>query len=362
MSIKKTYRYCHRILVTRPVTIILSLLIVSYITEVAIISIEEKISPVEAAIKGMPAFFGELGLPESGSFIVKLSMLSALFLSVACLTVITAKITTIFVELCRRGGRLVTESKHSNHVIICGWNFQGAGIVEELLCSKINQDIVILADVEQHPLCGKPTCHHVEVVKGDPTQDQALIKAGVKKAKSVIVLTDIMKSTNEADATALMITLAVESLNREAHTCVQIMSSSNRIHLERAHADEIICLDQMGGNLVVASATNHGVSHLVQELLSFNEGSEFYRYDGLLSENLVGKEFAEGVQYLASKRMVLLGFETPLTDVLKTQLKSDELHELREGNRVVVVNPQGKYYLQQGDALFLLAETAPISL
>lgn len=35
----------------------------------------------------------------------------------------------------------------------------------------------------------------------------------------------------------------------------------------------------MGGDLVVASALNQGISQIIDELLSFNQGSEFYRYN-----------------------------------------------------------------------------------
>jgi voltage-gated potassium channel len=80
--------------------------------------------------------------------------------------------------------------------------------------------------------------------------------------------------------------------------------------MERAHADEIICLDQMGGNLVTASAINHGISRVITELLTFNSGSEFYRYDGYLSDRVVGKEFSEVVKMLIQQYIIVVGFET----------------------------------------------------
>ena len=157
------------------------------------------------------------------------------------------------------------------------------------------------------------------------SQDENLIRAGVTRADSVIVLTDLTKGANEADAEALMVVLAVESLNRKVHTCVQIMNSANRMHLERAHADEIICLDQMGGSLVVASALNHGVSRVVAELLTFNIGSEFYRYDGPISDGLVGKKFVEAVQALAQQQVILPAVETDYSEESLQQLSADVL-------------------------------------
>jgi len=251
-------------------------------------------------------------------------------------------------------------SSLSNHIVICGWNFQGDRIVGELLRSEVkpHREIVVLANHEIRPVKDE----RVEFVKGDPTQDEALIRAGIKRASSAIVLSDLTKPANEADSQALMIILAVESLNREVHSCVQIVNSSNQIHFERAHADEIICLDRIGGNLVVASALNHGTSKVVSELLTFDSGSEFYRYEGPLSEDLVGKEFSQVVQMLAEKRILLLGVETNDSEELRQQLSGDILHLSESEGRIVIVNPQNEYKIRQEDALFIIAESAPDKL
>ncbi|NQS99670.1 MAG: NAD-binding protein, partial [Candidatus Omnitrophica bacterium] len=297
---------------------------------------------------------------QSNSAGTQVSILAALLISVAFLAVITAKITTMFIEFCMRGGSIVKKVDLSNHIIICGWNFQGEKIVKELLESGISshREVVILANTEQRPMKDE----RVEFVKGDPTQDEALIRAGVRTANSVIVLNDLNRQTNEADAEALMIVLAVESINRQVHTSVQIVNSSNRRHLERAHADEIICLDQMGGNLITASAINHGISCVVTELLTFNSGSEFYRYDRELSDGIVGKEFSEVAQMLVQQRILLLGFETDDSEEIRQSLSKDVVHSAENGRRLIVVNPQSKYKICQGDALFLISESDPSEL
>lgn len=320
----------------------------------------EKVSFGRATTMVMPAILGELGTVESRSLITQFSILMALLVSIASLAVVTAKITSIFVEFCRRGGRIVEKVDLSNHIVICGWNFQGERIVNELLRgqSQTRREIVVLANCENRPVKEES----VEYVKGDPTQDESLVRASITKADSVIVLSDLTKPANEADAEALMIVLAVESLNREVHSCVQIANSTNRVHFERAHADEIVCLDQIGGNLVVASALNHGTSRVVSELLTFNSGSEFYRYEGRLSNALIGKEFSEAVQILAQKRMLLLGIETKDSEELRRQLSDDILRSRGPEGRIMVVNPQKQYKIRQGDILFLIAESAPTGL
>lgn len=346
--------------VNRPVLSILLLLAFVYFCAVFTVMAYEDIGFGDATALILPAFFGELGAMESPILAVRISLVAGLVASITFLAIITAKITSSLMEFLRRGGSMTKKVKFSGHIIICGWNFQGERIVNHLLSpdQKQYRQIVVLANIEQRPVRDE----RIEFIMGDSTQDEDLVRAGVMRADSVIVLTDFTKGPNEADAEALMVALAVESLNRKVHTCVQLLNSANCMHLERAHADEIICLDQLGGNLVVASALNHGLSHVVSELLTFNVGSEFYRYDGQISDAMVGRGFAEAVQVLAQRSMILLAVETNDSEDLRRQLSADILYELPEEERVMVVNPKSQYKIRQGDALFLIAESEPTEI
>lgn len=343
-----------------PVTSLVSLLVILFLIAIVVIVVTEDKTFEEAVFMVMPAFVGELGQVEAESKFAPIVVLVGLLASVGFLAIITAKIASKFIEFSMKGGRVVKRTNVSDHIIICGWNFQGKNIVAALLSAgtKPRREIVILAKVDKCPTSEE----RAQFMSGDPTQDNDLVRAGVRRANSVIVLSDLSKGANEADAKALMIVLAVESLNQNVHTCVQIMNSSNRIHLERAHADDIICLDQMGGSLAVATALNHGISYLLLELLTFNSGSEFYRYDRHLSDKLVGKEFFEAAHMLAGHRMILLGIETDTSEELQRSLPDDILHSLRQEDKVILVNPQSQYKIQQGDALFLVAESGPTEL
>jgi voltage-gated potassium channel len=349
-----------RRIVNRPVLSILITLVVIFVAACAIIARSYDISFGNAILKVFPAFIGELGEVEGPNIFAQLSLLVGLMASLTFIVIITAKITSVLIELLMRGGSMAKKVNFSGHTIICGWNFQGERIVKDLLAAnnKKQRGIVILTDSAERPIKDE----RVEFVKGNPSRDEDLERAGIHKADSVIVLTDFTIDMNAADAEAIMIALAVESLNRDVHTCVQIMNSDNAIHLQHANADEIICLDQMGGSLAVASAVNHGVSEVISELLSFNKGSEIHRYDNALSDNIAGKEYAVAAKNLAEQRMVLMAVETDLTEDIKAMERTDVLHKLSEGNRVIIVNPQASYTIRQGDALFVAAEDQPAAL
>ncbi len=349
-----------RRIINRPVLSILITLVVIFIIACIIISGSYDISFGEAILKVFPAFIGELGEIEGPNIFAQISLLVGLIASLTFIVIITAKITSVLIEFLMRGGSMAKKVNFSGHTIICGWNFQGERIVNDLLAAndKKQRGIVVLTDAEERPLRDE----RIEFVKGNPSRDEDLERAGVHKADSVIVLTDFTVDANAADAEAIMIALAVEALNRDVHTCVQIMNSANALHLQHAHADEIICLDQMGGSMAVASAMHHGVSQVVSELLSFNKGSEIYRYDRALSDKVVGKEYAIVAQYLAEKRMILLAVETDYVEEIKQMEQRDILHKLPEKDRVIIVNPQAEYIIRQGDALFVAAENEPSAL
>lgn len=348
-----------RRIVQRPILSILLILLIVYFISTVVIMAYEKVSLVQATMEILPAFLGELGIIESPYVAVQISIIVGMIASITVLVIITAKITSVLVELVRRGGSMAKKVNFTGHTIICGWNFQGERIVNELLSASVKQrGIVVLTDSEERPVKDE----RVAFVNGDPTQDESLLRAGIKQADSVIVLSDLTKGANEADAEALMVVLAVESINRRVHTTVQLINSANRMHLERAHADEIICLDQIGSGLMVASALNHGVSHILNELLTFNMGSEFYRYDGPISDRLAGKDFAEAVQILAREHMILLAVETDYSEEMIKQMSADVVYKLPEEDRMMVVNPQSSYSIRQGDGLFVVAESEPTKL
>ena len=359
-KIQRLIRLLQKQFVRRPLISVLSVFVVVYFGITLLIKILEGLSFLDASVMLLPAFLGELGVLEVKCFLTKVGMLASLLISLLFVAVVTAKITSVFVEFVARGGSIVKKVNFSKHIIICGWNFQGKRIVERLRNRdlKRRRNVVILANLDKRPVQDES----VEFIKGDPTQDKDLLDAGVKKASSVIVLSDLRKEANEADSEALMIVLAVESLNRSVHTSVQLLNLANRIHLERAHADEIICLDQLGGSLSVASSLNPGVSNIVTELLTFNSGSEFYRYEGELSDKIIGKNFSEAVSILAKSKMILLGVEIDDSPEIRKELSIDVLHKVEDKNRLIIVNPQSSYKIQQGDALFIVAESEPIKL
>ena len=323
------------------------------------VTINERLSWGNAMSRTAPTFLGELGDIE-GTLGTRVSIMVGLITSVAFLTVVTSLIVSHFVRLALQGGTMVDASSYRDHIIICGWNFQAENIISQLFSEDIRKKraVLVLAPLEKNP----SKDDRVDFISGDPTRRDDLIRAGIMYADTAVVLTEFQQGTGrEADALALMITLAIETLNPEVHTCVQVRHGENRQHLDNANVDEVICLDNMGGNLTVATALNHGVASVVQELLCFDKGSEIYRCKEPLTKKYVGMSYTEAAKQLIDEKRLLVAVETKDDATVRECCPNERIHS-RAATRAIVVNPQGEYCLREGDVLFLIAESEPTGL
>jgi voltage-gated potassium channel len=190
----------------------------------------------------------------------------------------TATVASRFVATVINRGAGMGNFKGSGHLMICGWSPKGFEIIRELRAKEVEdrREIVILADIETAPIESRGTTF----IRGNPSNTDDLQRAGIMAASTVIVLADDANSSNDPDdldARSLLTTLAVESLNHDAYSCVEVVKSENRQHFERTRANELVVSAELTGSLLAASAVTHGLTGVVADLLTHPEGEEFYR-------------------------------------------------------------------------------------
>lgn len=306
-------------------------------------------TPADGIYYIIPNIFGETTAPQS--FWARVVTLIALVEGVILTTYLIA-VSAFFTV---RGGKILTR-KHAGHYVICGWNFQGERIVEELIAARIGDkhyDIVIIPG-DPAPSELAQFGNKVFVVDGSPTEDSTLIRAGIETAKSAIVLNDTTKDADSADATVLLITLAIEDMNRSVYTCAQIQHSANEIHLARADVDETIPLDLIGANLAVASALNPGVTRVVNELIHFDSGSEFYKILATdIPKAAIGKTFSDTQSFFSDRGMILIGVESHKLE--DSYLQSRATGFSKAG---LAVNPR-THIIGSKDSLYVISENKP---
>ncbi|MCX7710732.1 MAG: NAD-binding protein [Clostridia bacterium] len=243
----------------------------------------------------------------------------------------TATVASIFVEatLKKEGGKM--DIKEMGHIIVIGWNKKARIIVDELVRENTGQSIVVISKKDKIELEGKNTYF----VHGDAMDDRILKKANIEKAALVIVLADEgLESEQMMDARSVLICLAVDKLNPQAHLVSEIMDESNLAHFKRANVDDTVITSQISSKLIVRSALYKHVSDTLYDLMSNDQGHEIYQKKATPKE--VGKTFRElSLEYIDKGLGILIGVSF-------------------EGG--THVNPEKDYIIHQDDILVLIAK------
>jgi voltage-gated potassium channel len=254
----------------------------------------------------------------------------------------TGSLASRFVSTVILRGAGMGTYKGSGHVVICGWNTHCSEILRELLGKHVmeKREVVLVAQMATDPY---PDDDRVTFIRGNPTNTDDLRRAGIEQAEVAIVVADSTATESAAedlDARTLVTVLAIESLNPSCYTCVEVVKKENRGHFRRAKADELVVTAEMTGALLASSATVHGLSFLMSDLLTHPEGQEFHRV--AVPPSMVGKTVQDVVASLKAQHNALfVGVFGP------------------EGS-TPSVNPPSDRKLAAGDALLVIAEAPPV--
>ncbi len=255
---------------------------------------------------------------------------------IGLLGLLTATIASLFIEnkFMEKRGMKTTDLR--DHFIICGWNFRGETIIQEMRtdpkCEAI--PIVIIADMDETP----DLHEHIFFVSGqiDPT---TLDMAGADKATAAIILSDDALDTYARDAKTILATMTVKNHVPDLYTCVELMDAKNMAHLKLAKADEIIVVGEISTNLLVQAALDHGMTRVVSELVSNRYGNELYKI--AMPTYLVGDSFFNAMCRLKEKENIIcIGVED-------------------KSGSTLVANPESSYVLEKDDFLIVIASERP---
>jgi len=170
-------------------------------------------------------------------------------------------------------------SKLKNHTIVCGLGRTGQAAIKELYKEKV--PFVVIEKDETKIEEAKEHYPNLIYIHGDATQDETLLKAGIKSASNLIVAT-------ADDADNLFITLSAKNLNPRLRIVTRANREENVIKLKRAGATEVILPNVIGGLRMASLAirpsvvsfldivTHHGEIDLRLEEVKVPKGSPFH--------------------------------------------------------------------------------------
>ncbi len=268
-----------------------------------------------------------------GRFVATVDM----FIGIGILATLSATLASILVDQKIMEGLGLSSYNFEDHIILCEWNYRAKTILKELrLDSKTNKTpIVLIADIERKPIDDR----NLYFVQGTVT-DETLKRANLAKAQTVIILGNDRLPENQRDTQVILATLTVESINRDVYSIVELVHQAYVPTCKRANADEIIVSSELSGMLISQATLNHGVSHVVSDLISADDqGNQIYKIPPL--KERVGSPFIEIFIYMKK------AYQCIVVAIQKGP----------EGE--VISNPSAGYRLGKDDYLIVIAEERP---
>ena len=165
----------------------------------------------------------------------------------------------------------INTCKYEGHVLICGWNQRGPYLIREILSS--GQQAALIAKERPSDLNSE-----VFFVQGNPSEHEALLKGGIQKASSAIILGD--PDFGEDDSHSILTALAVENSAPNIYTVMELHNPENERYAKYAHVDDILYSDSLIAGITSMCTSNEGISAFIRDILSTaDEGHSFATYE-----------------------------------------------------------------------------------
>ena len=165
-------------------------------------------------------------------------------------------------------------NKLKNHTIVCGYGRNGKQALAKLgyynkKCVVIENNAELYREIEME--------NNVLCVKGDATDDEILIKAGIDKAANLI-------ATLPSDANNLYIVLSARQLNEHCKIVSRASNDSSYGKLKIAGADNVIMPDKLGGTHMASLVVTPDIMEFIERLSI--EGKSSTNLEEILIEDL----------------------------------------------------------------------------
>ncbi|MDQ7826655.1 MAG: NAD-binding protein [Candidatus Eremiobacteraeota bacterium] len=224
-----------------------------------------------------------------------------------------------------------------DHLVILAWDERLVKVLSHIesrqkLCGLPAINLVISAGANSIPWEKLPG-EKVYRLIGDPTDEGLLRAADIEKARNVILLAN-EKERSVADARSILIILAIKSISKNIHVCVEVVDTDNIASMKLARADHIISIPNLREKLLAQAAVTHYVSHVYKELFDLSTSQSLFAI--AVNGDLVGKTVSEASALLYKKEMLLIALSDRKTEKPR-------------------INPPRSYCLAREDQILVLA-------
>lgn len=167
--------------------------------------------------------------------------------------------------------------KMKDHIIVCGFGRNGNRACEELRSQKVD---FVVVDRDEQLIDLIQNQKKYKFILGNPTHEEVLEEAGIKKAKALI-------TTLPSDAENVFLTLTVKDLNPDVKIISRASEENSIKKLKQAGAQHVIMPDAIGGLHMAQHITKPFVIEYLDQLSGHQEDGltlEEIRYEDLKSD------------------------------------------------------------------------------
>lgn len=223
-------------------------------------------------------------------------------------------------------------NKMKDHVIICGFGRVGMQVAKDI--SSRGDEFVVL-EQNQEVIDGFRDHEKIRFLKGDSTNDDILLKAGIKNARAII--TCLPK-----DANNIYVVLAARENNKDILIVSRASQNSAVSKLKMAGANNVIMPDSIGGSHMASLIANPDVMEFLDCIRA--QGNE-----GANVESIAYEEFPEKYRGITLDALELQELTGATIIGFKTVTGCYE------------INPSKDKKLIPGSKIFVLGDTHQIS-
>ncbi len=166
------------------------------------------------------------------------------------------------------------------HVVVIGYGTKGRSAVDTLRKNGVDTEKIVVVDPSSTAL-GEAHADGLAVVTGDATRREVLRRAGVTRARQVIITTD-------RDDSTVLATLNVRQLNPDTYVVAAVREADNVELVRQSGADSVVTSSDAVGRLLGLSSLSPSLGEVMEDLLSYGKGLEVAERDLLVRE--VGKQ------------------------------------------------------------------------
>jgi len=216
-----------------------------------------------------------------------------------------------------------------DHYIICGF-----GRIGQLICKELAAKPIPFLVIEKHPEAHEKL-HHEEYLhlRGDATEDETLLRAGIKRAKGLI-------SVVTSDSENVYITLTARGLNPDLYILARSGEEGSEIKLRRAGANKVVSPYVIGGSRMAQAILRPNVVDFI-EIATGREHLELQMEEIMIPPDSV----------FVGENLISSGFRKETGTIIVG---------IKKGNGKMVFNPESHSKLEAGDTLIVLGEPTSI--